>query len=229
MLAFTSFYFSESGLFNGLRPIQIKFFPPSPIWRPSAPCSTLIATDQAGFNPAKGKCITRISAFSKELQFLDCIKARAIWGVAKRQGCANCMSLVFGGAPTRSAPTRSTSLSLQSPRPPALGAHPARLQGVRSDARLGFESPFLGIGSRLFTTLAAPTSAPRPQPSRCMARTAIARKAKARKANQQHRPGRDLRDCAQRVDGEFGGQEMARGRRMYLIPKQKLVLIGRVR
>jgi hypothetical protein len=46
-----------------------KIFPPSPIWRPSAPCSTLIATDQAGFNPAKGKCITQISAFSKELQF----------------------------------------------------------------------------------------------------------------------------------------------------------------
>ena len=33
----------------------------------------------------------------------------------------------------------------------------------------------------------------------------------------------------QRVDGEFRGQEMARSGRMDLIPKKKLVLIGRIR
>jgi hypothetical protein len=30
LLSFVFIYFSESGLFNGLRPIQIKFFLPSP-------------------------------------------------------------------------------------------------------------------------------------------------------------------------------------------------------
>ena len=53
--------------------------------------------------------------------------------------------------------------------------------------------------------------------------------AKARKANQHHRPGRDFRDGGQRVEGKFRGQEMARGGRVNLVPKQKLVLVGRVR
>jgi hypothetical protein len=53
--------------------------------------------------------------------------------------------------------------------------------------------------------------------------------AKARKANRHHRPGRDFRDGGQRVEGEFRGQEMARSGRVDLIPKKKLILVGRVR
>jgi hypothetical protein len=53
--------------------------------------------------------------------------------------------------------------------------------------------------------------------------------AKARKANQLHSRGRDFRDGGQRVEGEFRGQEMARSGRVDLIPKKKLVLVGRIR
>jgi hypothetical protein len=68
LLAFTSVYFSESGLFNGLRPIQIKKFLPSfdsvqvvqkrsirpPRWR-------------RGLDPEKKKNLTHISGFGNDL------------------------------------------------------------------------------------------------------------------------------------------------------------------
>src|SRR6476620_3707126 len=60
------------------------------------------------------------------------------------------------------------------------------------------------------------------------ARRQKARKAQAGKAHTEHGPGWRLRDCAQRVDGEICRQKVAGRGRVDLVPKQKLVLVGRV-
>jgi hypothetical protein len=79
LLAFTSVYFSESGLFNGLRPIQIKKFP-SAISGCARRfevnfgdvCSLLVGSlSTAGFDPATTNSIAHISIFAKDMRWLS--------------------------------------------------------------------------------------------------------------------------------------------------------------
>src|SRR5450755_3264713 len=68
MLTFTSVYFSESGLFNGLRPIQIKkILPPAlALLLFRFPCGQAVKAQHA-LGPAIGRHIPRISVFAKQL------------------------------------------------------------------------------------------------------------------------------------------------------------------
>ena len=84
-------------------------------------------------------------------------------GDAVRNRCAQCMSLVFGGEIGKSelvhALRRLARRSLGLPPdlrhlrrgPPALGAHPAGLQGLRPDARVGRNPNLWSRGNRLPT------------------------------------------------------------------------------
>jgi hypothetical protein len=63
MLSFANVYFFESGLFNGLQPIQIK---KSFLFQSStASASFLLFADEAPPDPAKSKPIPDISVFVK--------------------------------------------------------------------------------------------------------------------------------------------------------------------
>jgi hypothetical protein len=72
LLSFAFFYFCESGLFNGLRPIQIKkSFPVSHCasnvtTRSLSPVSSRRG-ERHGVNPAMGRHIIQISVFGKRL------------------------------------------------------------------------------------------------------------------------------------------------------------------
>jgi hypothetical protein len=65
---------------------------------------------------------------------------------------------------------------------------------VRSDAGLRNRDPITVIGFACSATFAAPTQCLRLSRDGAFARTVKGVQAKARKANQHHRPGRDLRD-----------------------------------
>jgi hypothetical protein len=79
LLAFTSVYFSESGLFNGLRPVGVKKFPSaiSGCARRSEVnfgdvCFLIVGSlSTAGLDPATANGIAQISAFAKKMRELS--------------------------------------------------------------------------------------------------------------------------------------------------------------
>jgi len=71
VLSFVFIYFSESGLFKGLQPIQIKKSSPSHSVRKNVSSRCPFAKLRAGANPATKNLVAQISYFANDYR-LNC-------------------------------------------------------------------------------------------------------------------------------------------------------------
>ena len=131
MLAFTSVYFFESGLFNGLEPIGVKFSPHPNLVSENSRLSLVPRGPRRGLDPATGIGIARSSGARKHFVAKTAVPGD---GPTKRLASGRIALPARLGQP----PSRPRDRQLEAPSP--------RGEGRRMDDRL-FAFPILPVSA----------------------------------------------------------------------------------